>query len=186
MNKNIQDYVKVYKNQLNSNICDSTVEHLASCKFDIHKFYDAVSKEYIITNDELSSYTGITPLHEDIMQVNQKVIFQYISALSFPWYNSWQGFRSPKYNKYMPGTKMKEHCDHIQDLFDGNRKGVPTLTLICALNNDYTGGEFVMFQDKTYELKKGEIIVFPSNFLYPHRVDTVTTGIRYSYATWVW
>ena len=81
---------------------------------------------------------------------------------------------------------MKEHCDHIHDLFDGNTRGVPILTIVCALNDNYQGGEFVLFQDEPYKLDKGDIIMFPSNFLYPHRVDTVTDGIRYSYASWVW
>ena len=186
MNRNIHDYVKIYKNYLNPNTCDLTVKYLESCEFNIHKFYNVASNSYLSNENELSSYAGIAPLHEDIMQANRQAIFQYILELSFPWYGSWEGFAFPKYNKYVPGTEMKEHCDHIYDLFDGTRKGIPTLTLIGALNNEYAGGEFVMFQDETYELKKGEIIVFPSNFLYPHRVDTVTHGIRYSYATWVW
>ena len=35
-------------------------------------------------------------------------------------------------------------------------------------------------------LTKGDIIVFPSNFMFPHRVEPVTKGNRYSYISWVW
>jgi predicted 2-oxoglutarate/Fe(II)-dependent dioxygenase YbiX len=35
-------------------------------------------------------------------------------------------------------------------------------------------------------LKQGDIVVFPSVFLYPHRVDRLTEGIRDSFVTWVW
>ena len=36
------------------------------------------------------------------------------------------------------------------------------------------------------ELKKGDLLIFPSNFMYPHRVEPVLSGIRYSYISWVW
>ena len=80
---------------------------------------------------------------------------------------------------------MKEHCDHIYELFDGKIKGVPILSVIGSLNNNYKGGELVMFEDKEYKIKAGEILIFPSNFLYPHKVLPVTKGTRYTYVSWV-
>ena len=38
----------------------------------------------------------------------------------------------------------------------------------------------------TIDLSKGDIIIFPSNFMYPHKVEPVTKGIRYSYISWIW
>jgi predicted 2-oxoglutarate/Fe(II)-dependent dioxygenase YbiX len=81
---------------------------------------------------------------------------------------------------------MSNHCDHITDIFNGTIKGIPTLTVIGLLNNNFTGGEFVMFEDKIYELDAGDIIVFPSIFLYPHRVNPITSGTRYSVVSWVY
>ena len=81
---------------------------------------------------------------------------------------------------------MKEHCDHIHDMFDGTRKGIPVLTVLGGLNNDYSGGDLVFFTDEVYELKAGQLMVFPSNFLFPHKVETVTEGTRYSFASWAY
>jgi predicted 2-oxoglutarate/Fe(II)-dependent dioxygenase YbiX len=81
---------------------------------------------------------------------------------------------------------MKEHCDHIHSLFDGQRKGIPKVTVLGGLNNNYSGGELVFFTDEVYELKAGQVMVFPSLFLYPHRINTVTSGTRYSFAAWAW
>jgi len=81
---------------------------------------------------------------------------------------------------------MAEHCDHIQDMFDGERKGVPVLSIVGTLNDNYKGGEFIMFQDKKINLEKGDLLIFPSNFLYPHKVNEITKGIRYSYVSWTW
>ena len=82
--------------------------------------------------------------------------------------------------------KMNLHCDHIHTIFDGQRKGIPTLSLLGSLNDNYEGGDLILFDDFKIELEKGDLIIFPSNFLYPHRVEPVISGVRYSYISWVW
>ena len=37
----------------------------------------------------------------------------------------------------------------------------------------------------TLEKKKGSAVVFPSNFMFPHEVQKVTSGNRYSIMTWI-
>ena len=81
---------------------------------------------------------------------------------------------------------MDSHWDNIRDIFDGERKGVPIFTVAGVLNDDYSGGEFIMFDDYKIEIKQGDVIIFPSTFLYPHRVSPVIEGIRYSYVSWGW
>ena len=39
--------------------------------------------------------------------------------------------------------------------------------------------------DKSF-FKTGDVLIFPSNFMYPHRVTEVKRGIRYSAISWVW
>jgi predicted 2-oxoglutarate/Fe(II)-dependent dioxygenase YbiX len=70
-------------------------------------------------------------------------------------------------------------------MFDGERKGIPILSVLGVLNDDYEGGEFYLIDEKT-DLSKGDIIIFPSNFMYPHKVEPVTKGVRYSYISWIW
>ncbi len=71
-------------------------------------------------------------------------------------------------------------------IIDGERKGIPTLTILGGLNGGYDGRDLIFWQDTPITLKAGEIMIFPSNFLYPHRVDMVTKGTRYSYVSWTW
>jgi predicted 2-oxoglutarate/Fe(II)-dependent dioxygenase YbiX len=54
------------------------------------------------------------------------------------------------------------------------------------LNDDYEGGELVFWESETIKLKAGSIMIFPSNFMYPHKVMPVTKGTRYSYVSWAW
>ena len=43
-----------------------------------------------------------------------------------------------------------------------------------------------MWDSKVIPLKQGELLIFPSNFMFPHKVEPVTKGTRYSYISWVW
>lgn len=76
------------------------------------------------------------------------------------------------------------HCDH-------SGSAPRTLSLVYLLNNDYKGGElvFVNPSDTNEVLKKvdvqpNKLIIFPSNFIYPHSVLPVTEGTRYSLVSW--
>jgi predicted 2-oxoglutarate/Fe(II)-dependent dioxygenase YbiX len=68
-------------------------------------------------------------------------------------------------------------------MFDGENKGIPILSVVGLLNDNFTGGEFYV-NGVNMKLKKGDIIVFPSNFMYPHEVKTIKKGERYSYVSW--
>jgi predicted 2-oxoglutarate/Fe(II)-dependent dioxygenase YbiX len=111
---------------------------------------------------------------------------KYVLEFDFEWLSTWTGFSGVRYNRYNTNTNMKLHCDHIHTLFDGERKGIPILSIVGSLNNDYEGGELVFWTDKVVELKAGEIMIFPSSFLYPHEVKMVTKGTRYSFVSWAW
>ena len=80
--------------------------------------------------------------------------------------------------RYQTGGFYKEHTDsYLQE---------PRL-ISCsfALNDNYKGGEFAFFDNEIqYKLSKGDALMFPSTFTYPHQILPVTKGIRYSIITW--
>ena len=81
---------------------------------------------------------------------------------------------------------MRNHIDHISSIFDGQVKGVPILTVLGSLNNNYQGGKLIFFNDVEIENPAGSIIIFPSTFMWPHMVTPVTKGTRYSFVSWIW
>lgn len=89
-------------------------------------------------------------------------------------------------NRYQAGTLMRPHIDHIHSLFDGMQKGIPVVSMIGILNDDYEGGDLVFFNDYKVKTKTGDLIIFPSCFLYPHTIEEVTKGTRYSFVSWAW
>jgi predicted 2-oxoglutarate/Fe(II)-dependent dioxygenase YbiX len=88
-----------------------------------------------------------------------------------------------RFNRYRAGMRMRIHQDHIQSLFDGKLKGIPIISIVGLLNDNYDGGQF-MCRGNEIKLARGDILLFPSNFMYPHEVREVTKGIRYSFVSW--
>jgi predicted 2-oxoglutarate/Fe(II)-dependent dioxygenase YbiX len=92
---------------------------------------------------------------------------------------------NPRLNKYPTGTIMRRHADHIHSLFDGEEKGIPVLSFVGLINEEFLGGRFIV-RDRQIDLKAGDVLVFPSCFLYPHEVTEVTEGERFSFVSWAY
>lgn len=192
MEKDLNFYVKSY-NIIPVDKCNEIIKKIENLNWKQHEFYD-------VSTGNSSSLSGSreldvaifpqTPEYSDdyayVMQSIWKAYQNYLTDLNFPWFRSWEGFSPVRFNRYEKTRIMAEHCDHIHSLFDGQRKGIPTLTALGCLNEDYEGGEFVMYGDTIFPFKAGEIKIFPSCFLFPHRIDPVTSGIRYSFVSWAW
>ena len=95
-------------------------------------------------------------------------------------------FSSIRFNRYGKGQIMRQHHDHIHSLFDGNEKGIPVLSFILNLNDNYEGADLFFWENHVVPLGKGDIIMFPSLFLFPHGVTEAREGVRYSAVSWAW
>ena len=80
--------------------------------------------------------------------------------------------------RYKTGGFYSEHTDSFLQ--------APRLVSCSfALNDNYKGGEFAFFDKEIkYKLSKGDALMFPSTFMYPHQIMPVTEGVRYSIITW--
>lgn len=195
MNRNLEHYARKYK-FLDKDTCETTMKELnvlatgqnVEEEFVQHTFYNARKNEYkpISGSQELDITYIDTSTTKLIMDKLWNQLHIYMKDLNFNWFNSWDGYSKVRWNRYSENRKMALHVDHIKSLFDGDRKGIPTLSCLGVLNDDYEGGEFVMWDDKVIPLEQGDLLIFPSNFLYPHKVEPVTKGIRYSYISFVW
>lgn len=88
-----------------------------------------------------------------------------------------------RFNRYDENHQMLEHVDHIHGVFDGENKGIPVISILGVLNDDYEGGDFWLCGEKI-KLNVGDVLGFPSVFLYPHKVSPIIKGSRYSWITW--
>jgi len=86
--------------------------------------------------------------------------------------------------KYKKGFFYKQHVDYFAS-------SSRSISFIFNLNDKYEGGDLVFLHPtnneevKRISLKKNSAVFFPSNFLYPHKIEPITKGIRYSTVAWI-
>tara|TARA_R110002020_G_scaffold5988_4_gene24888 strand:+ start:607 stop:1161 length:555 start_codon:yes stop_codon:yes gene_type:complete len=86
--------------------------------------------------------------------------------------------------KYETGGKYVKHIDQDHSM---NR----VLSFIINLNEGYKGGEICFYNPQTGQplepihLNRGDVIFFPSNFLYPHAILPITQKTRFSIVGWL-
>jgi hypothetical protein len=182
------DLIHVEKGVIPSDLCDSLVEEIKDNEWTPH-----------IWNSGSSSWS------EDTMELDVQYPTSEYQELLTPFifqagdvYNMRYSFNcertnrimynvSPiRFNRYSSGQIMRQHHDHIHSLFDGNKKGIPVLSFVINFNDDYEGAELFFWDDYVVPLGKGDIIMFPSLFLFPHGVREATKGKRYSAVCWAW
>ena len=188
LNTNLQYYVKHFEDRMDKNLCDTLVREMNEIQFEQHKFHNATTGEFHTRSGsrELSVSWDDCPSRSILSEKIWFIIKDYLTYVDMPWFTRWSGYTLPRFNKYDEDKKMALHCDHIHSMFDGEKKGIPMLSVLGVLNDDYKGGEFIMFDDTEIKFGKGDVIVCPSLFLYPHKVQPVKSGTRYSYISWVW
>ena len=195
-------YVKNFKGIVSETICNQTIKELSeqNDKFEQHRWSNPLSNgaplradiqgtertELLSGSQELDITRHVPTTYQTYMDKIYESLQEYMKYIKLPYFNGWTGYSPIRWNRYKEDRKMAEHCDHIQSLFEGKRKGVPILSCLGSLNDDFEGGDLVFFGNKVVEFKRGDLLIFPSNFLFPHRVEPVKSGIRWSYISWVW
>lgn len=181
------DYVRVYKNYFDAGFCSNVVRDISGVPWEKHAYYNSLTNQLRTYSNDLSiSYSDIEGksfIDGEMSKIFKKYIKEDMSDMT--WFNDIDGCSEIRFNRYDPNTEMKVHCDHIKLLFDGKNKGIPILSAVGLLNDKFVGGNFLMCDNKI-DLSVGDVIVFPSSFLYPHSVSQVKSGIRYSFVSWAW
>jgi len=85
--------------------------------------------------------------------------------------------------RYEVGQEFKMHVDTIKGHAEFSKR---VLSIIFYINDNYEGGE-LLFSKQNVKLKPkaGTILMFPSNFCYPHASLPVTKGTKYSAVSWL-
>jgi len=182
---NLLDYVRVY--QINRERAAHVLkEAMTLDDWHQHGWYNAVTRE---THNRAARELFVRQMHDrpallaDCRAWITEAIQAYANDVFFE--STVTGVSNPRLNRYPVGTMMGRHADHIHSLFDGEQKGIPALSLVALLNDDFEGGRFIV-RDQELDLKAGDILIFPSCFLYPHEVTEVTAGERLSFVSWAW
>jgi predicted 2-oxoglutarate/Fe(II)-dependent dioxygenase YbiX len=79
--------------------------------------------------------------------------------------------------RYQPGQHFSVHSDH-------GFSYSCTLSSVMYLNDDYEGGElWFPYLDIKFKPEYGDIVLFPSTYIFAHASLKVTSGVKYAAVT---
>ena len=187
----LKDLIHVEKGIIPANLCDHIIQDIETREWRPHTWYNAQSGSYGSEETMELDVQGITPELQQLLTpimiqagaaYNQKYAYQRCERT----HQIMNKFSTIRFNRYGSGQIMRQHHDHIHSLFDGNEKGIPVLSFILNLNDNYEGADLFFWENHVVPLGKGDIIMFPSLFLFPHGVTEAKSGKRYSAVSWAW
>jgi predicted 2-oxoglutarate/Fe(II)-dependent dioxygenase YbiX len=181
--KQLQDYIFV-ENAIPLPIRQKLLDQFDSKRWVDHAWYNPITKQNEREEIELKVNAADSYQTELLMPIIVKSIQNYFekNLLNVTITTA----STIRFNKYDVGTSMKPHHDHIHTLFDGEHKGIPALSIVGLLNDDFEGGDFIFFEDTKQSLCAGDLMIWPSCFLYEHEITKITKGTRYSFVAWAW
>jgi predicted 2-oxoglutarate/Fe(II)-dependent dioxygenase YbiX len=181
----LEDFIQVFDDIMSEETCDFILNEyensnewtngLVSSKSIDENVRDcstiSLSSGQIISNNIETRQKIDSLIYESI----KNVLGQYVSK--FPSFNI---EIDTGYNllRYTEGQFYSQHTDSFKE---------QQRSVSCSihLNENYDGGEFAFFdREVMIRCKKGSVVVFPSNFMYPHEIMPIIRGTRYSIVTW--
>ena len=131
-------------------------------------------KKTDLQNDTREQSLSLQNLWQDIYDLQVPLVDDYRKDYNIMDLKYWEAFN---FIKYGAGQHFQEHHDH------GYSYNC-TVSMVSYVNDDYEGGElYFRLQDKMIKPKAGDVYIFPSNYMYPHRAMPVHSGIKYSIVT---
>lgn len=181
----LEDYIYVVKKALSLDLCDEILNEFKNS----NEWEDTVIGqgriEKSIRNCEtiIISYPHIIQKNNEVRHKLDNKIFDGASKCIQEYNAKFLHCRIEEDSGYEL-LKYPKGCFYIQHV-DSYKARPRSVSCSFILNSDFEGGEFAFFDRKLkYKLKKGDAIMFPSNFMYPHEIMPVTQGTRYSIITW--
>lgn len=132
-------------------------------------------------NRNISYDIDIEPLYHDIMlekyisNLSEKYVLHFLHSLQKKHY-----YVDQKITRYDANDRYNWHID-----FSIQTNGTRCISTITYLNDDYCGGTTNFF-GKEIQPKKGNTLIFPSFWLYPHKGSPVISGTKLIYVCHFW
>lgn len=182
---NIKDYIVVVESAVPKDFCEFIMNEFKESEWEDAKTITGAEAEIRRCKTIHLSMQDVIDANKDIREKIDATLFKIVGLCISEYrkfhpnciVNKDSGY---DFLKYDSGDFYKEHIDEYTDI-------QRVLSLSIVLNDDYDGGEFSFFNGSDdFKLKQGDVIIFPSNFMFPHQIKEVTNGTRYSIVTWIY
>ena len=181
----LEDYIYVVKNALSLSLCDEILNEFKNSDEwqDTTVGSGNVAKNVRNCQTIGISFSGVIQKNSVVRHKLDNAIFDGAAKCIQEYNNKFPHCRIEEDSGY-DLLKYPEGCFYIQHV-DSFKERPRAVSCSFILNDDFEGGEFAFFdRELKYKLEKGDAIMFPSNFLYPHSVLPVINGTRDSIVTW--
>jgi predicted 2-oxoglutarate/Fe(II)-dependent dioxygenase YbiX len=184
----LEDLIGIEKNVIPKELCNYIIGLIENEKWESHGWLDPQEGVYFQNKSKEPSVCNSSEIIQNILNPYiLKAKDNYISKISYePSSKIVTRFCHVRFNRYDAGQLMREHHDHINSLFTPPERGIPVLSMILGLNDDYEGGDLIFWNEIKFKISTGDIIIWPSLFLYPHQVSEITKNKRYTGVCWFW
>ena len=186
----LKDLIHVERGAITPDLCDYIIKDIETREWEKHSWYNLNEEVKSEDTKELDVQYITSDLQYSLLSIMNHVASSYVKEYSYNQSYLTQSIMtmySPiRFNRYSDGQTMRQHHDHIHSLFDGEAKGIPVLSFILNFNDDYEGADLYFWNDYKIPLGKGDVVIFPSLFLFPHGVTELKKGVRYSGVAWSW
>ena len=167
--------IEKFKNIVTNETCDLLIDHIEN------NMDKAADKKYVNNINALNNVI----CKQLVLQQNSELDDQVYKCVSkaLNWYSEkYENFSATGDSGYQLRKITGATRLHVDSIHDGGK--LRTVSVILGLNSNYEDGEFHFpFQDFSTFVKRGEAIVFPVYFCFPHYVDA-PVGNRYTINTW--
>jgi len=187
---NLKDHILHLPSFINPDICQDVVKNLKNTGLD---------KSAPYTDGLLNDYTDsyFDPNIPSISHIKNKVSKDALNlyAEKVRGYN-WSYHKSDKFfasemivRRYNDKSEFNYHYDDIVgEIFPQwfvRRKNILTCNVYLNDDNEYEGGD-LHFASCNLSLKPkiGDVVISPSNWMFFHKVNEITSGVRYSGTYW--
>tara|TARA_R110002020_G_scaffold9522_2_gene37322 strand:+ start:5745 stop:6299 length:555 start_codon:yes stop_codon:yes gene_type:complete len=134
---------------------------------------------FSLSEQGIGTSVALRVIYNDLTRLTNSLLKSYNNKVPYS--------PSPKKFEYSFLHYTDEQKGHYDWHTDHNTDYAPrTYTIILGLNDDYRGGELKIINDNVnIKLKKNQAVMFPSNFLFPHKVEPVLLKTRKVLVIWI-
>ena len=189
-NLNLKDHVLYLPSFISPDVCKDLVKNLKNVGLDKSTPYTDG-----LLNDFTDSYfdpdiSAVSQIKNKITDDALELYAKKVRAYNWSYHNIDIFFPSEMIvRRYNNKSEFNYHHDDIiEEIFPQwfvRRKNILTCNIYLNDDDEYEGGDLHFAScDLSFKPKIGDVIISPSNWMFFHKVNEITSGVRYSGTYW--
>ena len=189
-NLNLKDHVLYLPSFIDPDVCKDLVNNLKNVGLDKSTPYtDGLLNDYTDSYFDPDIF-AVSQIKNKITQDALELYAKKVRAYNWAYHNIDIFFPSEMIvRRYNNKSEFNYHHDDIiEEIFPQwfvRRKNILTCNIYLNDDNEYEGGDLHFAScNLTFKPKIGDVIISPSNWMFFHKVNEITSGVRYSGTYW--